>query len=80
MTKYKIAYMPGDGIGKDVLEAARIVLDATSFDVEYIPLDIGFDIFKAEGDPLPDNSDRTSLPQVLRLEEYSRGCEGPLRS
>ncbi|MFX0015341.1 MAG: isocitrate/isopropylmalate dehydrogenase family protein [Promethearchaeota archaeon] len=56
MAKYKIAYMPGDGIGKDVLEAARIVLDATSFDADYISLDIGFDLFKAEGDPLPDRT------------------------
>ncbi|MHA2328799.1 MAG: isocitrate/isopropylmalate dehydrogenase family protein [Candidatus Hodarchaeales archaeon] len=56
MTKYKIAYMPGDGIGNDVLEAARIVLNATSFDAEYIPLDIGFDVFKTEGDPLPERT------------------------
>jgi hypothetical protein len=28
MSKYSIAWMPGDGIGQDVMEAARIVLDA----------------------------------------------------
>lgn len=51
---YKIAYMPGDGIGNDVLEASKAVLDAASeFKAEYIPLDIGFKIFEAEGDPLP---------------------------
>ena len=27
MAKYKIAWMPGDGIGNDVMDAARIVLD-----------------------------------------------------
>ncbi len=27
MAKYKIAWMPGDGIGVEVMEAARIVLD-----------------------------------------------------
>ena len=27
MAKYKIAWMPGDGIGIEVMEAARIVLD-----------------------------------------------------
>ena len=26
-TKYRIAWLPGDGIGVDVLEAAKIVLD-----------------------------------------------------
>ncbi len=73
MVKYKIAYMPGDGIGKDVLEAARVVLDATSFDAEYIPLDIGFDIFKSEGDPLPDRTVRSRrLRGRVRLDERRR--------
>ncbi len=53
MAKYKIAWMPGDGIGNDVLDAAKIILDASNFDAEYIPLDIGWEIFKEEGDPLP---------------------------
>jgi hypothetical protein len=26
MAKYRIAWMPGDGVGHDVMEAARIVL------------------------------------------------------
>ena len=57
MTKqYKIAFMPGDGIGNDVLEASRAVLDIADFDVEYIPLDIGFKIFEAEGDALPERT------------------------
>jgi len=51
--KYKIAFMPGDGIGVDVLEASRAILDVADFDAEYIPLDIGFKIFEAEGDALP---------------------------
>jgi 3-isopropylmalate dehydrogenase len=53
MAKYKIAYLPGDGIGNDVLEAAKQVLEVSGFDAEYIPLDIGFTIFENEGDPLP---------------------------
>ena len=27
MAKYKIAWLPGDGVGIDVLDAAKIVLD-----------------------------------------------------
>jgi isocitrate/isopropylmalate dehydrogenase len=27
MAKDKIAWMPGDGVGQDVMEAARLVLD-----------------------------------------------------
>jgi 3-isopropylmalate dehydrogenase len=56
MTKYKIAWMPGDGIGNDVLDAAKIILDASGFDAEYIPFDIGWEVFRAEGDPLPERT------------------------
>jgi isocitrate/isopropylmalate dehydrogenase len=28
MSKYRIALMPGDGVGVDVMEAGRLVLDA----------------------------------------------------
>jgi isocitrate/isopropylmalate dehydrogenase len=35
MSKYKIAWLPGDGVGNDVMEAARIVLDALKFGAEY---------------------------------------------
>ncbi|MHA1968741.1 MAG: isocitrate/isopropylmalate dehydrogenase family protein [Candidatus Hodarchaeales archaeon] len=54
--KYKIAYMPGDGIGQDVLEASKNVLDISGFNAELIPLDIGFTIFENEGNPLPDRT------------------------
>ncbi len=53
MPKYKIAWLPGDGVGNDVMEAARIVLDALKFDAEYIHGDIGWEFWKHEGDPLP---------------------------
>ena len=53
MPKYKIAWLPGDGIGADVLDAAKIVLDRLSFDAEYIHGDIGWEFWKSEGDPLP---------------------------
>ncbi len=53
MSRYKIAWLPGDGIGKDVMEAARLVLDAMRFDSEYIPGDIGWEFWCNEGDALP---------------------------
>lgn len=53
MVKYKIAWLPGDGVGKDVMDAAKIVLDAVDFDAEYIHGDIGWEFWKKEGDPLP---------------------------
>lgn len=56
MAKYKIAWMPGDGVGKDVMAAARIVLDKMKFDAEYIPADIGWEFWCHEGNPLPDRT------------------------
>ena len=53
MAKHRIAWLPGDGVGVDVLEAARIALDAVEFDAEYVPGDIGWDFWCREGDALP---------------------------
>ena len=53
MPKYKIAWLPGDGIGVEVMEAARIVLDAVKFNAEYIHGDIGWKFWCEEGDAFP---------------------------
>ena len=53
MAKYKIAWLPGDGVGNDVMEAARIVLDKLALDAEYIHGDIGWEFWRTEADPLP---------------------------
>jgi len=59
MAKYKIAWMPGDGVGNDVMRAARIVLDRLGLDAEYIPADIGWEFWCREGDALPQRSIET---------------------
>ena len=51
--KYRIAWLPGDGVGKEVMEAARIVLDRVDFDAEYVHGDIGWDFWCKEGDAFP---------------------------
>jgi 3-isopropylmalate dehydrogenase len=56
MAKYKIAWMPGDGVGNDVLDAARIVLDKINLDAEYISAEIGWENWRKEGNPLPDRT------------------------
>jgi len=53
MAKYKIAWLPGDGIGIEVLEAAKIVLDKLHLDAEYIHGDIGWEFWCKEGDAFP---------------------------
>ena len=56
MAKYKIAWLPGDGIGNDVMEAAKIVLDELKLDAEYFLGDVGWEFWKKEGNPLPDRT------------------------
>ena len=53
MAKYRIAWLPGDGIGVDVLGAARVVLDRLQLDAEYLPGDIGWEFWCREGDAFP---------------------------
>jgi isocitrate/isopropylmalate dehydrogenase len=53
MAKYRIAWLPGDGVGVDVLDAAKIVLDRMALEAEYVHGDIGWDFWCREGDALP---------------------------
>jgi len=53
MATHKIGWLPGDGIGVDVLDAAKIVLDRLALDAEYLDADIGWECWCQEGDPLP---------------------------
>ncbi len=73
MAKYQIAWMPGDGVGVDVMEAARFVLDKLSLDAEYIPADIGWEFWRKEGDPLPERT-------IKILEKCTCGLFGAITS
>ena len=53
MSKYTIAWLPGDGIGREVMEAARLVLDRVGFEADYRDGDIGWECWCGEGDALP---------------------------
>jgi len=53
MARYKIAWLPGDGVGIDVMDATRIVLERLRLDAEYIHGDIGWEYWCQEGDALP---------------------------
>ena len=56
MAKHSIAWLPGDGVGTEVMEAARICLDALDFDAEYTHGDIGWEFWIREGNALPDRT------------------------
>jgi 3-isopropylmalate dehydrogenase len=51
--RYRIAWLPGDGVGKEVMEAARMVLDRVGLEAEYVHGDIGWDFWCSEGDAFP---------------------------
>ncbi|MCD4790878.1 MAG: hypothetical protein K8R37_12845 [Bacteroidales bacterium] len=73
MTKRTIVKLPGDGIGKTVLEEAIRVLDAAGFEADYIEGDIGWEFWCNEGNPLPDRT-------LKLLEEHKIGLFGAITS
>lgn len=89
MAKYRIAWLPGDGVGKDVSEATMLVLKAMKFDAEYIHGDIGWEFWINEGDALPQRTIDlmnktnaaffgaiTSKPQTEAEKELSPSLQG----
>jgi len=73
MAKKTIVSMPGDGIGRVVLEEAIRVLDAAGFQADYVEGDIGWDFWVKEGNPLPDRT-------IKLLEEHKIGLFGAITS
>ena len=55
MTKYKLAVIPGPGIGGEVVPEAVRVLESTdlTFDCRYF--EIGYEVFQKTGTPVPDD-------------------------
>ncbi|MEI7500934.1 MAG: isocitrate/isopropylmalate family dehydrogenase [Bacteroidota bacterium] len=73
MAKRTIVAMPGDGIGKVVLNEAIRVLDAAGFDAEYVHGDIGWEFWCKEGDPFPARTQKL-------LEQHKIGLFGAITS
>ncbi len=73
MAKRTIVAMPGDGIGKVVLDEAIRVLYAAGFEADYVNGDIGWDFWCKEGNPLPDRT-------IKLLEEHKIGLFGAITS
>src|ERR687887_735453 len=68
---HRITLIPGDGIGPEVTEAARIVLDATGLDIEWDVQEAGASVMAREGSPLP--------PRVLESIRRTRvALKGPI--
>ena len=54
--KYQIAVIPGDGIGKEVMQAAILVLDELDIDFDYVYGEAGDECGQKTGTPLPEET------------------------
>jgi len=52
---HKITFIPGDGVGPEVAEAARRVIEATGVRIEWDVVDAGSDVMGKYGTPLPEH-------------------------
>ena len=50
---YTITLIPGDGVGPEIAEATRRVVDATGVPITWEIQDAGEDVYRNEGTPLP---------------------------
>jgi len=73
MQKRTIVALPGDGIGRVVLDETIRVLDSAGFIAEYKEGDIGWEFWIKEGNPLPDRT-------IALLEKYKIGLFGAITS
>ncbi len=73
MAKRTIVKMPGDGIGKVVLEETIRVLEAAGFEADYVEGDIGWEFWCKEGNPLPQRT-------LDLLEKHKIGLFGAITS
>ncbi|MBI9063053.1 MAG: isocitrate/isopropylmalate dehydrogenase family protein [Marinilabiliaceae bacterium] len=71
--KRTIVALPGDGIGRTVLDEAIRVLTAAGFEANYVEGDIGWEFWCKEGNPLPERT-------VKLLEEHKVGLFGAITS
>jgi isocitrate/isopropylmalate dehydrogenase len=75
--KYRIGIIPGDGIGIEVMAAARTVLHtliniSDAFDMEFVDLDAGEAALKKYGDPFP----KEVREEIARLDASLFGAAG----
>lgn len=73
MTTKTIVSMPGDGIGRVVLDETKRILSASGFHANYIEADIGWEFWCKEGNPLPERT-------IKLLEEHKIGLFGAITS
>ena len=71
MSNRTIVAIPGDGIGKVVLDEAIRVLNKAGFHADYVEGDIGWEFWRSEGNPLPQRT-------LDLIEEHKIGLFGAI--
>ncbi|MBA2469509.1 MAG: isocitrate/isopropylmalate dehydrogenase family protein [Chloroflexia bacterium] len=71
MATYQVSLIPGDGIGPEVAEATRRILEATGIGFEWDYCDAGLDALEKHGDVLP----KATLDSVRK---NGIGLKGPI--
>lgn len=69
----EVVVIPGDGIGPEVVGAARRVLEATDMDVSFSEMPMGADAEEAYGAPLPEET-------VEAVRDADAALKGPVRT
>ena len=69
---YRIATIPGDGIGSEVVEQALRVLDASGVEADITQFDLGADRYNRTGEVLPD----AELEQIRTYDAILLGAVG----
>ena len=53
MSRHRVVFLPGDGIGPEVTASAREVLEAAGMQIDWVEHEMGLTAFQACGDALP---------------------------
>ena len=68
---YNVVMIPGDGIGPEIMDAARRVIEAAGADINWILMEAGAAQIEKHGSPIP--------PQTVEaIREYGVALKGPI--
>src|SRR3954463_15702583 len=70
MPKHRIAIVPGDGIGPEIMQASIGILEATGFEAEWIPLDAGLSAIEKGKPAMPPDT-------IEAIREIGVALKGP---
>lgn len=68
---HNVVLIPGDGIGPEITESVKNILNASSAKINWIECEAGEGTFKRTGNPLPEET-------IQAIEKYRIALKGPL--